>query len=103
MPGRDDFSTTHTLLVDEIPDPMPLSCLPKESGDPIARERMGCQRETPGGRSDLWISRPFEVPPRAKEAGKLAAMLLLVPERGRFWLLGHDIDAKDFVKAGVGL
>ena len=82
---------------------MPLSCLPKESGDPIARERMGCQRETPGGRSDLWISRPFEVPPRAKEAGKLAAMLLLVPVKARFWLLGHDIDAEGFPGADAGL
>lgn len=69
----------------------------------MARERMGCQRETPGGRSDLWISKPFEVPPRAKEAGKLAAMLLLVLERGRCWLLGHDIGAEGFDNADAGL
>ena len=69
----------------------------------MARERMGCQRETPGGKSDWWIRRPFEVPPRAKEAGKLAVMLLLVPERDRFWLLGHDIGAEHFLKADAGL
>jgi hypothetical protein len=69
----------------------------------MARERMGCQRDTPGGRSDLWIRRPFEVPPRAKEAGKLAVMLLLVPERARFWLIGHDIGAEDLIDADVGL
>ena len=103
MPGRDDFSTTHTLLVDEIPDPIPLSCLQKWSGDPMARERMGCQRETPGGKSDLWIRRPFEVPPRAKEAGKLAVILLLLPLRARFWLLGHDLGADGFVNTDAGL
>jgi hypothetical protein len=69
----------------------------------MALERIGCQRETPGGRSDLWIRRPFEVPPRAKEAGKLAVILLLVPERARFWLLGHDIIAEGFVNTDVGL
>jgi hypothetical protein len=69
----------------------------------MARERMGCQRETPGGRSDLWISKPFEVPPRAKEAGKLAVMLLLIAERARFWLRRHGIGAEDFLNADAGL
>jgi hypothetical protein len=64
---------------------------------------MGCQRETLGGRSDLWIKSPFEVPPRAKEAGKLAVMLLLVPERGRFWLQIHDICAEGFFGADADL
>ena len=69
----------------------------------MALERIGCQRETPGGRSDLWIRSPFEVPPRAKEAGKLAVILLLVPERARFWLLEHNIGAEGFVNTDAGL
>jgi hypothetical protein len=51
----------------------------------------------------LWIRRPFEVPPRAKEAGKLAVILLWVPERARFWLLGHDIGTEGFVDTDAGL
>ena len=77
MPGREDFSITQILLVLEIPEPIPLSCRPKESGDPIALDRIGCHLETPGGRSDLWMRSPFDVPPRAKVAGKLAVMLLM--------------------------
>jgi hypothetical protein len=58
---------------------------------------MGCQRGTPEGRSDLWIRRPFEVPPRVKEAGKLAIMLLvlvviLVEDEARFRLTGDDLN-----------
>jgi hypothetical protein len=69
----------------------------------MARESMGCQREMPGGKADLWIRRPFEVPPRAKEAGKLAVMLLWVSERARVWLLGHFLDGMDLANANDGL
>jgi hypothetical protein len=49
------------------------------------------------------MRRPFDVPPRAKEAGKLAVMLLLVSERARFWLLGHILDVMDFATSNDGL
>ena len=51
----------------------------------------------------MWIRRPFEVPPRAKEAGKLAVILLVVPERARFWLLGHAIGDEGFINTDTGL
>jgi hypothetical protein len=49
------------------------------------------------------MRRPFDVPPRAKEAGKLAGMLLLVLERARLWLPKHDANVEDLTPASEGL
>lgn len=62
---------TQILEVEEIPWPIPLSCRPLVSGEPMALERIGCQSASFAGRCVRLIMRPLEVPPRTNEAGKL--------------------------------
>lgn len=54
-----------------LPPPMPLSCLAKGSGEPIAEHSTGPQSSRSSGRSDRWTKSPFEVPARMMTARSL--------------------------------
>ena len=59
-----------------MPEPMPFSCLPNGSGDPIALERIGCHSVWSRGRTSRLMIRPFDVPPRTKDAGNDFVVIL---------------------------
>src|SRR5450631_2977085 len=57
---------------EEIPPPMPSSCRPLGSGEPITCRKMGSQSLGFSGRSSLRNITALEVPPRMNTAGSRA-------------------------------
>src|SRR5512147_448130 len=73
--ARDGRPMTQTFDTEEIPPPMPLSCRPCGSGEPIAAQKIASQRAWSAGRSVALNIRPLLVPPRMKTAGMVRELM----------------------------
>ena len=71
------------LDVLEIPDPMPFSCRPNGSGEPIALDRIGCHSASFSGRESRLMIRPFDVPPLTKDAVNDLVVIVAINDHGK--------------------